>query len=262
MVNLTIDPAKIEGQIILFLQKTREKTGFKYLVIGVSGGVDSAVSLFLAVKAYGADFIHPVLLPFADLYSESFKNAESVVQKTGIKEENVIKIDINNTVESIANSEGGMDKLRKGNIMVRIRMVYLYDLSKKYRALVLGTENRTEYLLGYFTRFGDEASDIEPLQHLYKTEVGQLVEYLDIPRTIIEQKPTAGLWEGQTDEGELGFSYSEADCILYLYVDLKKTKKEILKSGFKQKTVERVLARLSENSFKHRLPYIFREKRL
>jgi len=230
MVNLTIDPAKIEGQIILFLQKTREKTGFKYLVIGVSGGVDSAVSLFLAVKAYGADFIHPVLLPFADLYSESFKNAESVVQKTGIKEENVIKIDINNTVESIANSEGGMDKLRKGNIMVRIRMVYLYDLSKKYRALVL--------------------------QHLYKTEVRQLAEYLDIPKTIIEQKPTAGLWEGQTDEGELGFSYSEADCILYLYVDLKKTKKEILKSGFKQKTVERVLARLSENSFKHRLPFI------
>src|SRR3989338_8085174 len=247
MVNLIIDPAKTARQITLFLQEIREKTGFRHMVIGVSGGVDSAASLFLAVKAHGADFIHPVLLPFGDLNSEGFKNAESVVQKAGIKEENVTKIDIINAVESITNSDGGMDKLRKGNITARIRMVYLYDLSKKYRALVLGTENRTEYLLGYFTRFGDEASDIEPLQHLYKTEVGQLVEYLDIPRTIIEQKPTAGLWEGQTDEGEFGFTYKEADCILNFYVDLKKTKKEILKFGFKQKTVERVLTRLTAN---------------
>lgn len=262
MVNLTIDPAKTEGQITLFLQKTREKTGFKHLVIGVSGGIDSAVSLFLAVKAYGADFIHPVLLPFGDLYSEGFKNAESVVQKTGIKEENVIKIDIKNAVESITNSDGGMDKLRKGNVMVRLRMVYLYDLSKKYRALVLGTENRTEFLLGYFTRFGDEASDIEPLRHLYKTEVRQLAEYLDIPKTIIEQKPTAGLWEGQTDEGEFGFSYREADSILNFYVDLKKSKEEIVAAGFKQKTVERVLARLSDNSFKHRLPFILSRNNL
>ena len=256
MVNLTINPVKTAREIILFLQKTREKTGFKHLVIGVSGGVDSAASLFLAVKAYGADFIHPVLLPFADLNSKGFKNAESVVQKAGIKEKNVVKIDIKNAVESIANSDGGMDKLRKGNIMVRLRMVYLYDLSKKYKALVLGTENRTEFLLGYFTRFGDDASDIEPLQHLYKTEVRQLAEYLGIPQSIIEQKPTAGLWKGQTDEGEFGFTYREADCILYLYVDLKKTKKEIPASGFKQKTVEKVLARLSDNSFKHRLPYI------
>jgi len=139
-------------------------------------------------------------------------------------------------------------------------MILLYDLAKKLQALVLGTENKSEYLLGYFTRFGDEASDIEPVRHLYKTQVRQLALYLGIPRKIINKAPTAGFWLGQTDEKELGFTYEEADKILYLYFDLKKRKEEIEKIGFKKETIKKVISRVKANDFKHKLPYVVRKE--
>ncbi len=139
--------------------------------------------------------------------------------------------------------------------MVRMRMILLYDLSKKYNALVLGTENKTEHLLGYFTRFGDEASDIEPLQNLYKTQVKQLASYLGVPEEIIKKPPTAGMWQGQTDEGEFGFTYEEADQILSLWHDKKADREVIIKAGFSPDTVDKVIKRVTDNSFKHNLPY-------
>jgi len=133
-----------------------------------------------------------------------------------------------------------------------MRMILLFDLAKKYKALVLGTENKTEHLLGYFTRFGDSASDIEPIRHLYKTQVRKLAKYLKIPEKIIKKTPTAGLWQGQTDEREFGFSYGEADQILLLYLDQKKNVEEIVNKGIKLEQVEKVVKRLKANEFKHR----------
>ena len=148
-----------------------------------------------------------------------------------------------------------MDDARKGNVMARVRMIVLFDLSKKFNYLVMGTENKTEHLLGYYTRFGDEASDIEPLRELYKTQVFDLAKYLRVPQETINKAPTAGLWEGQTDEGEFGFSYKEADEILYLYANKKLTKKEIIAKGYGKKVIERLWWWVSKGEFKDRVPY-------
>jgi NAD+ synthase len=149
-----------------------------------------------------------------------------------------------------------MDNIRKGNLMARARMMILYDNAKKRKALVMGTENKSEYLLGYFTRFGDEASDIEPLRNLFKTQMYDLAKYLGVPEVILTKKPTAGLWEGQTDEGEFGFTYKEADEILSLSFDEKKSVDEIVAAGFSKDIVDRVLSRVRGNDFKHRLPIL------
>lgn len=147
-----------------------------------------------------------------------------------------------------------VEKIRFGNIMARMRMIYLYDLAKKYDALVCGTENRYEDILGYFTRYGDEASDFEPIKHLYKTHVYQLAEYFDVPAEIREQTPTAGLWLDQTDEKQLGFSYKEADQVLYLYFDKRQTLDEIKTHGFKN--AEKIIGWAKNNQFKHEVPYV------
>jgi len=144
-------------------------------------------------------------------------------------------------------------RVRFGNIMARIRMTILFDKAKKLNSLVCGTENKTEHLLGYFTRFGDAASDIEPISHLYKTQVRQLADYLKVPKEIINKPPTAGLWDGQTDEAEFGFTYKEADQVLNLFYDQKKTFEQIRKLGFKN--AERIIKRSLNNQFKLRTPY-------
>lgn len=144
-------------------------------------------------------------------------------------------------------------RLRAGNIMARVRMIILFDLAKKHNALVCGTENKTEYLLGYFTRFGDEASDIEPIKHLYKTQVYQLAKHLGVPDQIINRRPTAGLWSSQTDEGEFGFSYEEADNVLYLYSDKKISTEKIIKMGYLH--AKKILAFVKKNEFKRKTPY-------
>ena len=144
------------------------------------------------------------------------------------------------------------DQLRRGNIMARVRMITLFDFAKKNNAMVVGTENRSEYHLGYFTRFGDEASDIEPLQHLYKTQVIELAKYLSLPQSIIEKPPSANLWESQTDEGDFGFSYAEADPVLYLYFDKKNPvwTIESMNPGAKK-----IIEFAEKFTYKHRVPY-------
>lgn len=147
----------------------------------------------------------------------------------------------------------GKDNVRKGNIMARVRMIALFDLARKLNALVCGTENRSEHHLGYFTRFGDEASDFEPLQHLYKTQVYELAKYLKVPQFVIEKTPSANLWQNQTDENELGFSYKEADCVLYLYFDTKISVKDIKAQGFEN--AEKIIEFAQKNAYKHHVPY-------
>jgi NAD+ synthase len=249
-----VDPKTVSQQLVGFLKQSFILAGFSDAVIGLSGGLDSAVSCILAARAIGIDHVYPVLLPYANLSTQATLDAMSVIELLKISPSHVARVDIKPILDPVTSKEFGMDNIRKGNLMARARMMILYDHAKKRKALVVGTENKSEYLLGYFTRYGDEASDIEPLRNLYKTQIYDLAKYLGVPEAILTKKPTAGLWEGQTDEGEFGFTYKDADEILFLSFDEKKSPDEIIAAGFSKDIVDRVLSRAHLNDFKHRLP--------
>lgn len=237
--NLTINPQKEAQKIVLFIKKTLQKQGFSKLAIGVSGGVDSAVCLNLAIKAIGKENILSFFLPYKK------QKLNHKVYKT---------IDITRSVDSLIKTTNTPDKVIKGNIIARMRMIILFAKAQESKAMVCGTENRSENLLGYFTRFGDAASDIEPITHLYKTQVYQLAEYLKIPEKIIKAKPSAGLWKNQTDEGDFGFSYQIADQVLFKYFEQKK-KIQDLEEEFGKEIVGKILRRIKNNLFKQLVPY-------
>lgn len=247
-----IDSKQTSEQLVEFLKSNFQKVGFTNAIVGLSGGVDSAASCILAARALGADHVYPVLLPYGILSTQATLDAMSVIEMLKISPSQVTRVDIKPVVDLIA----PQDNIRRGNMMARTRMMILFDQAKKHSALVVGTENKSEYLLGYFTRYGDEASDMEPLRNLYKTQVYDLAKYLGVPEAILAKKPTAGLWEGQTDEGEFGFTYKDADEILLLSFDEKKSPEEIAAAGFSKDTVDRVLSRARANDFKHHLPIL------
>lgn len=256
LVMVDFDPKKTAKRTETFIRLVCKKEGYKNVLVGVSGGVDSATSLTLAVRALGKAHVFPVLLPYGDLNREGEKDAWLVIKHLKIPTKNVTVVDITSFADSVIAHEPSMDEGRKGNIMARMRMVVLYDLSKKLPALVVGTENKTEHLLGYYTRFGDEASDIEPIRELYKFQVYKLAAFLNVPQKILRTSPTAGLWEGQTDEGEFGFPYIFADEILYLYKEKHLSKKKILAKGYDKKMVDRIWWWIEKGEFKDRLPYL------
>lgn len=237
-----------------FIRNAVKTIGREKVLVAVSGGVDSATSLTLAVRSIGGKNVYPVLLPYGKLNGQGTLDALTLVNSLSIPRKNVYKIDVKPLVDPILNSDQTMDNIRRGNIMARIRMVVLYDLEKKLEGVVLGTENKTEHLLGYYTRFGDEASDIEPLRNLYKTQIYQLARFLNVPNNIINKPPTAGLWPGQTDEGEFGFSYSFADEILYFYYEEKLSKQEILKKGYDKKMLDKLWWWIEKGALKQKLP--------
>lgn len=253
-IDLSINPSKTAEDLIQFIRKSVDKAGFSRVVLGLSGGVDSAVSLYLSVRALGVENVHVGIFPYGEFDIVSKNNALILTNECKLPRSNIHIIDISSFTDSIISADSNMDNIRRGNIMARIRMILLYDLSKKYKALVMGTENKTENLLGYYTRFGDEASDIEPIIGLYKTQVKQLARYLQIPEKIINKSPTAGMWKGQTDEGEFGFTYDDADKILFLFTKGKKID-EIIKDGFDKKVVDLVINKLLDNKFKKEVPY-------
>lgn len=243
--------------LIRFLNHEFAAAGFERAVVAMSGGVDSSCSAALAVRALGKENVYPLLLPYGNLNPQAVVDGRLITKTLGIPPANVTEINIQPFVDPIIATDPVMDRIRRGNIMARARMILLYDHAKKHNALVVGTENKTEYLLGYFTRFGDEASDIEPLRNLYKTEVYELARALNLPEEIFKKEPTAGLWEGQTDEGEFGFTYKEADEILAMIVDKKQSIDEVARKGYDRATVEKVVKRMKENNFKHHLPLIY-----
>ncbi|MDP3988491.1 MAG: NAD(+) synthase [Candidatus Levybacteria bacterium] len=252
---MKIDPKLETEKITKFIRDTLEKTKIQKVVLGLSGGIDSATSLYLLKKSIPVENII-----VSHLYYYKPLNLELLTKD--LPKKNVHNISIKKVVDDLWVSESQFpaqgrqvqdEKIRFGNIAARVRMIILFDLAKKNKALVCGTENRSEHLLGYFTRFGDQASDFEPIRHLYKNQVLKLAKHLGVPKKIIKQRPTAGLWIGQTDENELGFTYEEADRVLNLYFDKKIKLGEIEKKGFKntKKIIEYVL----KNKFKRETPY-------
>jgi NAD+ synthase len=254
----TINPEQTAAKIIEFIKTSLNTAGFSHAVIGLSGGVDSATSLCLVVRAIGKENVYPVLLPYGILSTQGTLDAMTFTQTLDIPISNISRIDIKPPVDVLATQLGvAADNTRRGNLMARMRMIALFDQAKKRQALVIGTENKSEHLLGYFTRFGDEASDIEPIMHLYKTQVYDLAKFLGVSETILTKKPTAGLWDGQTDEGEFGFTYKEADEILALLYDDKMPIAAIEAKGFARNVIDKITARVDRNAFKHVLPYTF-----
>ncbi|MGD0707031.1 MAG: NAD+ synthase [Anaerolineaceae bacterium] len=236
-----------------FIHTEITRTGLSKAVIGLSGGIDSALSCFLAAEALGPQNVLAVRMPYKTSSQDSLDDAQSVVDATGVQS---TTIPISEMVDPLLQHFPEMDPMRKGNIMARMRMIVLYDQSVAFKGLVVGTSNKTEILLGYSTLWGDSASALNPLGDLYKTQVRQLAQAMNIPDTIIQKPPTADLWKGQTDEGELGFTYEEADKLLYLLVDQRYTPAECIASGYAEAFVTTVVDRIRRNQFKRILPPI------
>jgi len=272
--DLAINCERVKRVLVEFIRKTIEKSGFQRAVLGLSGGIDSTVVAYLAVEALeDPRNVYALIMPYRFYQSESVKHARLVARKLGINSQ---MIRIEPMIEeyfrkfsyrrirshSILGGEGArvkaLEYLRRGNKMARERMSILYDWALSLRALVLGTSNRTELIMGYFTKYGDGGVDLEPLGNLYKTQVRQLARYLGVPEGIIKMRPSAGLWPGQTDEGELGISYDELDRILYYMFDKKFTTKKLLTLGFSIENIEKVKNFVRNSEHKRRLPPVAR----
>lgn len=249
--TLTINPKQEIKKITSFLRKIFIKQGIDHAVIGLSGGIDSTTSLFLLKQVLPLENIHVVYMPY---FISDSAPIEHIIHKAGIPQSQFQIITIEEPVNALMRTLGvnQSDHMRLGNIMARVRMITLFDLAKKEKALVCGTENKSEYHLAYFTRFGDEASDIEPIQHLFKTQVYDLAHALGVPQEVLEAKPTAGLWDGQTDESEFGFTYKEADQVMHGYFE-KKQSLTLLKKHFPN--AQKIIEWTKRNDFKHHVPY-------
>ncbi|MCK4244983.1 MAG: NAD+ synthase [Candidatus Omnitrophica bacterium] len=249
--QLKINPKETERGIVKFIQQELGKTPFHRGIIGLSGGLDSTVVAYLTAKAIGSKNVLALILPFQTGSLKNIADGKTVAKKLCIR----YKItNITPMLKAYFKNFSKVDRIRLGNKISRERMSILYDVAKKERALVIGTSNRTELLLGYFTKYGDAGVDIEPLGSLYKSQVFLLAEYLNVPGKIIKKVPSADLWKGQTDEGELGLSYEEMDEILYFLVDRGYKKNRISKLGYPEKKIEKVESLFKNSSHKRNLP--------
>ena len=250
-MNLAIDTGLVCKILTAFIRSEITRVGFSRALINLSGGIDSAVSFALAVDSLGPANVLALCLPYKTSSADSLDHARMLIDQFGCPS---VTIPITGMVDPLIEHEPGMSDVRKGNIMARTRMIVAYDQSEAFKGLVIGTGNKTEILLGYTTLYGDSACALNPIGDLYKTQVRQLARALNIPEVILAKPPSADLWAGQTDEGELGFTYAEVDKLLWLLVDQRYRPEECVEAGFEEQFVRKVVDRIRRNQFKRILP--------
>jgi NAD+ synthase len=253
MTDLTINTNLARQILAGFIHSEVTRAGYSKALVGLSGGIDSAVSCYLAVEALGSQNVLAVRMPYKSSTPDSFEHAQLVIDALGLPS---ITVPITEMVDPLFERFPEASSMRRGNIMARARMIILYDQSEIFRGLVIGTGNKTEILLGYTTLYGDSACALNPNGDLYKTQLRQLAQALGVPEVILQKPPTADLWQGQTDEGELGFTYEEVDKLLYLLVDQRYSPQDCIESGFAESFVQTVVERIRRNHFKRILPPI------
>jgi NAD+ synthase len=239
--------------LVKFIHTHLTEAGFHRAIVGVSGGVDSALACFLTAKALEPQNVLAVRMPYKTSSPASLEHASLVVEATGVQQ---LTIPITEMVDAFLEQIPEADRVRRGNIMARARMIVLYDQSAAFEGLVIGTGNKTEGLLGYTTLYGDSACAINPLGDLYKTQVRQLARAVGVPDVIIEKPPSADLWVGQTDEEELGLTYEEVDRLLILLIDAQYSIQACVDAGFDRAFVERVVEQIQRSQFKRTMPPI------
>ena len=237
-----------------FIRDQIYKAGMKKAVLGLSGGIDSALSAYLSAEALGAENVLAVRMPYETSSEDSLLHAEEVIEDLGLAS---ITVPITPMAQPLIDRFPDMSNVRKGNIMARTRMIVLYDQSVAWGGLVMGTSNKTEFLLGYSTIYGDSGVALHPIADLYKYQVRQMARAMGVPSSIVDKPPSADLWEGQTDEGELGFTYNDADTVLYLLVDERYTVEEAAEaSGYDAAFISKVWERVKANHYKRTMPNI------
>ena len=253
MIDLTINTDLARKILTGFISSEITRAGYSRAVINLSGGLDSTLSCYLAAEAIGAENVLALRLPYKTSTPDSLEHAQMVIDTLGVQ---TLTIPITEMVDPLIEHFPDMSRVRQGNIMARMRMIVLYDQSEAFHGLAVGTGNKTEILLGYTTLYGDAACAINPLGDLYKTQARQLARDMGIPAAIIDKAPSADLWIGQTDEGELGFTYAEVDQLLYLLVDQRYRPEDCVQAGFAESFVRAVVERVRRNHFKRVLPPI------
>ncbi len=251
--RLQINTGLARRILVNFIRDEVTKVGFRRVVLGLSGGIDSAATAYLAAEALGPENVLCIRMPYKTSSQDSLDDAQAVTDALNVQSDTV---EITPMVEPLFARFPDMDMLRRGNVMARQRMIILYDQSAALDALVIGTGNKTEILLGYTTLYGDSAAAMHPLGDLYKAQMRQLSRAMGVPKTILEKPPSADLWQGQTDEGELGYTYKEVDRLLYLLIDERYSRDEAVAAGFRRAFVDDVWARVQRNHFKRVPPLV------
>lgn len=251
--RMAINCPEVLKVLSAFIRTEVRKTGYAKVVLGLSGGIDSSLSAALAVEALGGDNVHGVMMPYRSSNPDSLSDAKLLADKLGIGSRTV---EITPMTDPYFETCPEISNMRQGNVMARQRMVVLYDISAEIDALVLGTSNKTEYLLGYSTLWGDSACALNPLGDLYKTQVWSLARFMELPEQIVSKKPSADLWAGQTDEEELGFTYEQADEALELLIDCRMKPEQVIARGFNEDFINRIMRMVQQTQYKRHLPLI------
>ena len=255
LARLAIDTRLATDIICGFIHDQTQKAGLPRAVIALSGGIDSALAATLAARALGPGNVLAVRMPWRDSSANSLSDADLLIEALGLP---ALTVEITPMVSPLFERFPDMDARRRGNIMARQRMIVSYDQSVAWGGLVMGTSNKTEFLLGYSTIYGDSGSAMQPIADLYKAQVRQLSAALDLPQSILDKAPSADLWQGQTDEQELGFRYEDVDQVLYLLVDERYVVDEVVEEGFAREFVEDVWRRVKANHYKRTMPNVAR----
>ena len=250
---LKINPELVTEILCRFIAAEIRRAGFERVVVGLSGGIDSSVVTFLCARALGPQNVLAVTMPYKTSSEATRRDSQAVIEQLGVR---TVDVPIVGQIDAYFSQFPDASQLRLANKCARERMTVLYDQSAAFGGLVAGTSNKSELLLGYGTQFGDMASAVNPIGDLYKTQLYDLAAHLGVPKQILTKEPTGDLWVGQTDEGELGFSYAEVDRLLVLLVDRRWRRSELLQAGFAAEFVDRVTMMIRRNHYKRRMPVI------